>query len=185
MELPTVAAVAARTDPIGNRLLRVDHAGEHGAVNIYRGQRWLAWLTARTLLPQLRAFQSHEEGHRARFRAALSERRYRRCPLYWMCGLGGLVLGLLTGLCGRRAIAATTVAVERVVLRHLRDQMEVLSNRDPAAAAVIRSIVEEEQQHHDVAAEHLEGRRGFWVRLLEQVVSASTETVIWLGMRLF
>lgn len=57
MECSAVIAVAARPDPLDNRLLRLDHAGEHGAVNLYRGQRRLAWLPARTLLPQLRAFQ--------------------------------------------------------------------------------------------------------------------------------
>ena len=43
-----------------------------------------------------------------------------RCRSYHLCGVGGWMLGLITGLLGRQAIAATTVAVENVVLGHLQ-----------------------------------------------------------------
>ena len=93
------------------------------------------------------------------------------------------MLGVLTGLCGRRAIAATTVAVERVVLRHLRLQLLALAGNDVQAAAAISNIVDEEQLHFDLSASHLHPV-GFWPRLLSPVVAAATESVIWPGMRL-
>jgi ubiquinone biosynthesis monooxygenase Coq7 len=75
------------------------------------------------------------------------------------------------------------VAVERVVLRHLEAQLRDLRDSDPDAYRAIRSIVRDEQDHHDRAA--LEKRRGiFWPRVLEPIVSAFTEAVIWLGMHL-
>lgn len=107
----------------------------------------------------------------------------RRCRSYWLCGIGGWVLGFVTGLLGRHAIAATTVAVERVVLRHLEAQLRELAGKDEAAVAAIAQIVDEERQHHDRSASHLEPGR-FWSRLLSPIVAASTESVIWLGMRL-
>jgi ubiquinone biosynthesis monooxygenase Coq7 len=51
------------------------------------------------------------------------------------------MLGLITGAFGRRAIAATTVAVERVVLRHLEQQLDQLRGKDEAAVEAIESIV--------------------------------------------
>ncbi|WP_229205533.1 MULTISPECIES: demethoxyubiquinone hydroxylase family protein [unclassified Duganella] len=126
-----------------NRVLKVNHAGENGAVNIYRGQIFAAHLTA---------------------------------P-------GGLFLGFVTGLFGRRAIAATTVAVERVVLQHLEKQLLSLRDTDTAAYAAVLSIVEEERLHHDQSAAHLKVGQ-FWPRVLTPVVAGSTEVVIWLGMRL-
>jgi ubiquinone biosynthesis monooxygenase Coq7 len=93
------------------------------------------------------------------------------------------VLGLLTGLLGRHAISATTVAVERVVLRHLMAQMRELSGKDEAAVQVISQIVEEEQQHHDQSTSHVQAGH-LWTKVLSPVVAASTESVIWLGMRL-
>ena len=90
---------------------------------------------------------------------------------------------MLTGLFGRSAIAATTVAVESVVLRHLEQQLAALRGTDPAAATAISAIISDEQHHHDQSATHLQAGR-FWPRVLTPVVSASTEAVIWLGMRL-
>ncbi|MGH8037538.1 MAG: demethoxyubiquinone hydroxylase family protein [Stenotrophomonas sp.] len=177
-----VATQSAATD-LGGRIIKVNHAGEHGAIAIYTGQILLARLTAPRLVDELREFRSHEQRHRAIFGAELERRGRRRCRSYWLCGMGGFVLGAVTGLCGSAAISATTTAVESVVLRHLVHQLEVLQGHDPAAVAAISSIVAEEQQHHDQALEHVQAGT-FWPRVLGPIVSSSTEAVIWLGMRL-
>jgi ubiquinone biosynthesis monooxygenase Coq7 len=176
-------APAGGDTALGARILKVNHAGENGAVNIYAGQLRLARWTAPELVAELAHFKSHEEGHRAIFWAELQRRGRPRCKSYLLCGLGGYVLGLLTGLLGRHAISATTVAVERVVLGHLKQQLSVLSGQDEAAVRAIRQIVVEEQQHHDQSASHMEAGR-FWPSVLSPIVSSSTEAVIWLGMKL-
>jgi ubiquinone biosynthesis monooxygenase Coq7 len=168
---------------LGGRILKVDHAGEQGAVNIYRAQIFMARWTAPSLVGELREFKSHEEKHRALFAAELQRRGVRRCRSYWLCGIGGWVLGCVTGLLGRHAISATTVAVERVVLGHLKEQLHTLAGQDEAAVRVISQIVEEEQLHHDQSASHVRTDH-VWSKLLGPVVAASTESVIWLGMRL-
>ena len=166
-----------------DRILKVNHAGEHGAVNIYRGQRLVCFWRDDALKRELEEFRSHEERHRAIFAAELQRRGVRRCRSYWACGSGGFVLGLTTGICGRASIAAVTVAVERVVLRHLERQLRELEGVDPAAHAAVASILEDERTHHDRAAQ--EPRQGiFWPRLIRPAVSAATEFVIWTGMRL-
>jgi ubiquinone biosynthesis monooxygenase Coq7 len=169
-------------EELGSRILKVNHAGENGAVNIYRGQILAARITARAMVAELMEFQSHEEKHRAIFEAELRRRGRPRCRSFMLCGAGGFVLGILTGLCGRRAISATTVAVERVVLRHLAHQLHTLRGKDDAAVQAISAIVNDEQQHHDRSAAHLEQGR-FWPTVLAPIVSASTEAVIWVGMR--
>jgi len=167
---------------IGSRILKVDHAGEFGAISIYTGQIFMAKLFARDLVPELIEFRSHERGHRAIFGAELQRRGARRCRSYWLCGLGGLVLGLVTGLLGRSAISATTVAVESVVLRHLEQQLIDLRGIDEAAVMAISAIVVEERLHHDQAAAHV-AESSLWSWLLNPVVSSATEAVIWVGMR--
>jgi ubiquinone biosynthesis monooxygenase Coq7 len=179
MEL-TAQALGAKD--LGDRIMKVNHAGEHGAINIYRGQIFMARLTARRLVNELIEFRSHEERHRALFGAELQRRRRPRCKSYWLCGFGGYVLGLLTGLFGASAIAATTVAVESVVLRHLEQQLAALQGIDPAAIAAISSIVTEEKEHHDHSVRLAQAGR-FWPKILTPIVSAATEFVIWLGMR--
>jgi ubiquinone biosynthesis monooxygenase Coq7 len=179
-------AIVARLRPgesIGDRILKVNHAGEHGAINIYRGQVLACRLRAPSLVETLRHFQRHEEGHRALFRAELSRRGRPRCRSYHLCGIGGFILGVVTGVIGRSAVAATTVAVERVVLRHLEAQLVFLRDRDQAAHAAVLAIVQEEREHHDRA--EMEARSGrFWPRVLTPLVGMTTESVIWLGMNL-
>ena len=171
------------TKSLGDRIIKVNHAGEHGAICIYSGQIHIARLTARSMVSDLTEFRSHEQRHRAIFGAELQRRGRPRCRSYWLCGLGGYVLGLVTGVLGSSAIAATTVAVESVVLRHLEHQLATLRGSDPAAVFAISAIVTEEQQHHDRSASHAQAG-SFWPKVLTPVVSASTEAVIWLGMRL-
>ena len=167
---------------LGDRIIKVNHAGEHGAICIYTGQSIMARLTARRMIHELTEFRTHEQRHRAIFGAELQRRGKRRCRSYWLCGIGGFVLGTVTGLLGANAIAATTVAVESVVLRHLEHQLANLGSSDPAAVVAISAIVAEERQHHDHSANHVQAGT-FWPKVLMPIVSASTEAVIWLGMR--
>lgn len=170
-------------ETLGDRVMKVDHAGEHGAICIYRAQRWFARWRAPDMVEELDRFLAHERRHRALFGAELARRGRRRCRSYHLCGLGGFVLGAVTGLLGRRAIAATTVAIETVVLRHMNEQVAELSATDPAAADTLRDVIADEQEHHDLSDLRL-APPGIWPRIINPVVAASTEAVIWLGMRL-
>ena len=167
---------------LGARVLKVNHAGEHGAVHIYTGQILVARFTAPSLVNELLEFRGHEERHRTIFASELARRNVPRCKSYWLCALGGFTLGVITATFGRSAISATTVAVERVVLRHLTHQLESLGD-DFEAKKAISAILAEEQEHHDRSAHHA-GAGRFWPAVLGPVVGASTESVIWLGMRL-
>ncbi len=168
---------------LGDRILKVNHAGEHGAISIYSGQLALAWLTAPKLVPELQEMREHERKHRAIFWAELQRRKRPRCKSYALCAIGGFTLGLITGALGGKAITATTVAVERVVLEHLSLQIEQLRDIDAPAVEAISAIIDDERTHHDLSAQHV-SESDLWFRLLRPVVATSTESVIWLGMKL-
>jgi len=179
-------AMAARLhagETLGDRVMKVDHAGEHGAICIYRAQILLARWRAPEMVGELEDFLAHERRHRERFGAELRRRGARRCRSYAFCGLGGFLLGAMTGLAGRQAIAATTVAIERVVLRHMREQAAALDGADAEAVAALGDVIGDEQAHHDLSAARLDPK-GPWPKLINPLVAASTEAVIWLGMRL-
>jgi ubiquinone biosynthesis monooxygenase Coq7 len=179
----TLSARLKPGESLGDRVMKVNHAGEQGAVCIYRSQRWIAALVAPSIVPKLVENQIHEERHRAIFAAELARRGVRRCRSYWLCAGGGTALGIVTALLGRRAIAATTVAVEQVVLRHLEAQRVALQRLDVLAVAAIDDIAREEREHHD-ASRRAMGHPSGPLRMLMSVVSTATEVVIWLGMRL-
>ena len=175
----TIPAASA----LGNRILKVDHAGEQGAICVYRAQWLVAGLTAPSMREQLADFLVHEKRHRSIFGAALMQRGLARCRSYALCSAGGYVLGAVTALLGRRAIATTTIAIESVVVRHLVEQRAQLATIDPTAADLIASIVEDEQLKHDRSLDRIDVDRG-WLRAVQAIVSQATEAAIWLGMRL-
>jgi ubiquinone biosynthesis monooxygenase Coq7 len=170
----------ART--VAEKMIKVDHVGENGAVNIYRAQRLVSRIRAPFLSQQLAEFQQHEERHRSIFRDHLAKIGVRRCVSYHFSGAGGFALGFVTGLIGPSAVAATTFAVEHVVLHHLEEQLEYLRTASPDARDCVVQIYDDERAHHDVAEAHLP-RNDFMTRCLIGVVQFCTELVIRIGMR--
>jgi ubiquinone biosynthesis monooxygenase Coq7 len=152
---PGQGAASARLAEI----LRVDHAGELGAVAIYRGQR--AVLEAapgrERINGQLAEMQAHEQVHLSRFDALLTERRVRPTALAPLWRLAGFALGAGTALLGDKAAHACTEAVETVIEAHYADQIAELEGHDPALAAELSKFRDEELAHRDIAVE--EGAR--------------------------
>lgn len=163
------------------RILRVNHAGEHGAIAIYKAQCRTAWR-----YPDLRGWidetLAHEKSHRAAFRAAMPSRAAKPCRALVVWTIGGTLLGWITGLLGRKSLMICTASVERAVHRHLDEQIAYLSGRDDALAAIIRDIQRDEDAHLDFAERHHDGK-GVFAGLLNGVVTAATEAMIWMSTR--
>jgi len=162
------------------RIVRVNHAGEFGAIRIYRAQIWVA----RRLFPDIAAdldeMLQHEIRHCAVFSAAMPARNSRPCRLIGLWSTGGAILGFVTALLGRQGIWTCTAAVEAAVHRHLDDQISFLVNRDRELHDAIRDIRVEELSHLNhaearlaVPALHHRGLRG--------LVSFLTDLMIWLS----
>ena len=146
---PGQGAGAARLAEI----LRVDHAGELGAVSIYRGQRAVLDQAPRhqRTARQLAEMEAHEAVHLARFDALLNERGVRPTALTPLWRLAGFALGAGTALLGDKAAHACTEAVETVIEEHYAGQVAELSDRDPALAAELSRFRDEELAHRDLA----------------------------------
>src|SRR5258708_27652844 len=129
------------------RIVRVNHAGEFGAIRIYSAQIIVASKFFPEIVPALATMMGHEKIHCAKFLAAMPERNARPCRVMSFWSWGGWGLGLLTPLMGRQAIWICTAAVQAAVHRHLDDQLHFLDGRDPGLAAIILSIRAEELAH--------------------------------------
>ncbi|MEO8142338.1 MAG: demethoxyubiquinone hydroxylase family protein [Sphingomicrobium sp.] len=168
---------------LGNHILRVDHAGEQGAICVYRAQWLVAGLTAPSMRGRLADYLVHEKRHRSMLGAAMLHRGLDRAPTYAICSVGGYLLGATTAMLGRRSIAATTIALESVVVRHLKQPRAELATDDPAVANLITRIVEDEAMQHDRSLDEMDLDRG-WLRGIGLVVRKATGAAIWLGMKL-
>ena len=161
------------------RILKVNHAGEYGAIRIYRAQLWYARCAHRDLVPFLTETLSHEITHCQRFLDAMPTRNTQPCNAMPLWGIGGSVLGLVTSLLGRNAVMVCTEAVEETVHRHLDDQMRYLAGRDESLRDMIAEIQIEEDQHLEFARSQV--RPAALNGALKWLICVSTEVVIWLS----
>lgn len=162
------------------RIVRVNHAGEYGAIRIYSAQIAVAARRYPDVAPALAEMLAHERKHCAAFREAMPARQSRPCRAMGLWSWGGALLGAITALMGRQAIWICTAAVEAAVHRHLDDQLHFLNDRDPALTQIILSIREEEEAHLHHAEERITST-GAIARSLHSVISFATDAVIWLS----
>jgi ubiquinone biosynthesis monooxygenase Coq7 len=162
------------------RILKVNHAGEHGAIRIYQAQLWLARRLYPEIVPFLEETLGHEIQHCVLFRNAMRARHTGPCRAMILWGNGGFVLGSVTALLGRDGIWICTAAVEATVHRHLEEQLHFLARRDADLHALISAIQEQELMHLKHAEQRLAKTlaRG---RALSAVITNATEVLIWLS----
>lgn len=162
-------------------MIRVDHAGEFGAVQIYKGQLAVLGRTASGDL--IRHMAEQEQRHLARFDALVADRGVRPTLLSPLWSVAGFALGAATALMGQKAAMACTAAVEEVIDAHYRDQAETLGEREPELKTVIEEFRQDEIAHHDTAiAQGAEQAPAY--PLLSTAIKAGSRLAIWLSTRL-
>jgi len=137
-------------------MIRVDHAGEYGAVQIYRGQRAVfSRLPHKSRIAgQLKHMEADEQHHLDTFDRLLMERGVRPTALGPVWNIAGYGLGVMTALMGERAAHACTEAVESVIEGHYADQVEELEPmNEPELSQTFERFREEEVAHKDTAVE--------------------------------
>jgi len=167
-------------------MIRVDHAGEYGAVRIYDGQlavaHLLSWGRGRAR-DAIRHMAGQEQRHLATFDAMVRDRRVRPTALQPLWHVAGYALGAATALLGERAAMACTVAVEEVIDAHYRGQAERLGDADPALSETIEAFRADEARHRDVAIEH-GATEAPGYELISAFVMTGSRLAIWLSTRL-
>ena len=163
------------------RMIRVDHAGEYGAVRIYAGQ--LAVLGRASGGAAIREMAEQERRHLERFEKLVVERRVRPTALMPLWHVAGFALGAASALLGERGAMACTVAVEEVIDEHYRRQAERLDESEGALKATIKEFRADELAHRDTGLAHGAAQAPAH-DLLTAAVKAGSRLAIWLSTRL-
>jgi 3-demethoxyubiquinol 3-hydroxylase len=161
-------------------MIRVDHAGEYGAVRIYAGQ--LATTRRGPAGDEIRRMAEQEQRHLAAFDGLVRARHVRPTVLQPLWHAAGFALGAATALLGERVAMACTVAVEEVIDEHYRAQAERLADNEPELAATIAEFREDELRHRTAALEHGATEMLFYEPLVA-AVKAGSRLAIWLSTR--
>jgi len=161
-------------------MIRVDHAGEYGAVRIYEGQ--LSVLGRSAAANIIREMAEQERRHLERFERLVIARRVRPTALSPLWHAAGFALGAASALLGARAAMACTVAVEEVIDEHYRGQAERLDESEADLKQTIEQFRRDEIAHRDLGLEH-GAREAPAHDLLTAAVKAGSRIAIWLSTR--
>jgi len=162
------------------RILRVDHAGEYGAVRIYDGQ--LAVIGRGRARDEIRRMAEQEKRHLAEFDDLVRARRVRPTVLQPLWHLTGVALGAATALLGTRAAMACTVGVEEVIDEHYCAQAERLGDNEPALRERILAFRADELRHRDAGLAH-GAAEGLGFEVVSAVARTGSRLAIWLSTR--
>lgn len=131
-------------------MIRVDQAGEYGAIRIYAGQ--LAVMGDRSPMARsIAGMARQEERHRAFFDRMIVREGVRPTLLQPFWHVAGFALGAVTAAIGPEAAMACTAAVETEIDKHYAEQLEALGDSDPELSEAIAEFQAEELEHRDTA----------------------------------
>jgi len=162
-------------------MIRVDHAGEHGAVRIYKGQ--LAVLSGTDAEAPIREMAEQERRHLHGFDKLVADRQVRPTLLSPFWHVAGYALGAGTALLGPNAAMACTKAVEEVIEDHYAAQAQNLGDDEAELRGMIEDYRNDERAHRDIAIEQgAEQAPGY--EILTGAVKAGSRLAIWLSSRI-
>ncbi|MDA9092021.1 demethoxyubiquinone hydroxylase family protein [Pelagibacteraceae bacterium] len=160
-------------------IIRVDHAGERGAIKIYEGQL-LALKTFKQdedLKKQIEEMKEHEKEHYEFFDKEIQKRNIKPTKLLPIWDLLGVTLGFGTAMLGKKAAMLCTASVEEVIDSHYKSQTYKLEIDEEELKNKIIKFRDDELAHKDIAYEGGATKKGLY-GLLDKVIKTSSYLAI-------
>jgi ubiquinone biosynthesis monooxygenase Coq7 len=161
--------------------LRASHAGETGAVWIYRGILLVNWFRRdRSIEKFAQHHLSTEKDHLMCFENLIHRFRGSGLLLVWI--IAGFMTGVISMLLGRNWVYYTIYKVETFVDVHYQRQINTLANLNFADKTEIIQMMAacnaDEQAHRDEALHAIVGKPNFAMRIWGQLVSAGSHVAV-------
>ena len=159
--------------------IRVDHAGERGAIKIYEGQL-LALNTIykdNQLKETIEEMREHEREHCDYFENEIKKREIKPTKFLPLWDLLGVGLGFGTTLLGKKAAMLCTASVEEVIDKHYQDQINQIKDDEKELRDKIIKFREDELHHKDIAYEKGASKKGFY-SILDKVIKTGSKIAI-------
>ena len=164
-------------------MIRVDHAGELGALRIYEGQLAVLGRDRTASTEAIRRMASQESSHFAAFDVMVKQRGVRPTALEPLWRVTGFALGAATAMLGEKAAMACTVAVEEVIDGHYRRQIDNIAPGESELGRTIAAFRADELEHREMALEH-GAQEAPAYRLLTAAIRACCRTAIALSEKI-
>ena len=159
--------------------IRVDHAGERGAVKIYEGQL----LALNTLVKDdslkkvIEEMKVHEKEHCEFFENEIKKRNIKPTKFLPLWDLLGVGLGFGSTILGKKAAMLCTASVEEVIDEHYQNQIDQLGSDEKELKKKIIKFRNDELHHKDIAYEKGASKEGLY-SLLDKLIKSSSRIAI-------
>ena len=159
--------------------IRVDHAGERGAVKIYEGQL----LALNTLVKDedlkkvIEEMKVHEIEHCEFFETEIKKRRIKPTKFLPLWDLLGVGLGFGSTLLGKKAAMLCTASVEEVIDEHYQNQINQLGSNEKNLKKKIIKFREDELHHKDIAYDKGATKKGLY-SIMDKIIKTGSKVAI-------
>jgi len=159
--------------------IRVDHAGERGAIKIYEGQL-LALNTIvkdENLKKIIEEMIIHEKEHCEFFENEIKKRKIKPTKFLPLWDLLGVGLGFGSTILGKKTAMLCTASVEEVIDKHYQNQINQLGSDEKYLKKKIIKFREDEIHHKNIAYEKGATKKGFY-SILDKIIKTGSKVAI-------
>ena len=169
-----------KTDP--NKLeefIRVDHAGERGAIKIYEGQLLAlnTFIKDDALKKTIEEMKIHEKEHCEYFENEIKKRKIKPTKFLPLWDLLGVGLGFGSTILGKKAAMLCTASVEEVIDKHYQNQIDQLGPEEKELKKKIIKFREDELHHKDIAYEKGASKKGLY-SIMDRIIKTGSKIAI-------
>ena len=159
--------------------IRVDHAGERGAVKIYEGQLLAlnTFIKDDDLKKTIEEMKVHEKEHCDFFEKEIKKRNIRPTKLLPLWDLLGVGLGFGSTILGKKAAMLCTASVEEVIDEHYLNQINQLGSDEKSLKEKIIKFREDELHHKDIAYEKGASKKGLY-SVFDKIIKTGSKIAI-------
>lgn len=166
-----------------DEILRVNHAGEYGAMRIYEGQ--LRCMKNKIDYEIINDMLEQEKLHLLYFTDQLKQRKIRPTFLMPLWNIGGYALGICSGFMGIKQAMLVTESVEQVIETHYQDQLNYLQSTSEEAelAEAIKKFQTDEVEHKNIASLH-NNQSSFFTRVISNSLKVFCKVAIYVSKKI-
>ena len=159
--------------------IRVDHAGERGAIKIYEGQLLAlnTFVKDDNLKKTIQEMKAQEKEHCIYFENEIKRRNIKPTKLMPLWDLLGVGLGFGSTLLGKKAAMLCTASGEEVIDEHYEKQINQLEPDEQKLKEKIKKFRLDELHHKDIAYEKGATKKGLY-KILDKIIKTSSKVAI-------
>ena len=159
--------------------IKVDHAGERGAIKIYEGQLLALNTIVKNdeLKKKIEGMKEHEKEHANYFENEIKKRGINPTKFLPLWDLLGVGLGFGSTILGKKAAMLCTLSVEEVIDKHYQNQIDQIESDEKELRNKIIKFREDELHHKNIAYNEGATKEGVY-SILDKIIKTGSKIAI-------